>query len=490
MAQSEGFKYKLMGALVAAEVLSTFEVSMAFAALRFMIEDFGSPSAVGWTITAFLLSGAVSAAVFGRLGDMFERRRVLLIVIGLSVLGSLIASFWPTLIGVIIGRIIQGAAGGIFPLCVGILREQVEPKSLPLYLGMLSAILTVSGGLGLLAGGVLVDHFTWHWIFYANAAVGIAAWIIVYAFVPRGSASGAAAGTNYLGGMLFIPAIVMIMLGLKKSTEWGWDSSLILLLMGGGLLFLCAWIWSELRSSQPLMEIRLLKNREITLVVLCAALLGLTWNQFQQIWSILLQQPVETGAGLGLSASMAGLLMQPQTLMAFIGGPIAGWFSLRYGIRSSMAFGALLLSSCWLVAMFYYGSVPFIVGLMIVMGASSSFLFAMLPIIIARVVPAERTSEVTGMMTVVRGTATGIGAQVVAYLLSISTVSLADGGGQFPDSFSYAVAMGYIAAGVFLVFICYLFFSKSDQQPQVSIQPAINPNTDSNASLSPDEKGI
>lgn len=462
MAKLSGFQYKLMGALIAAEVLSTFEVSMAFAALRFMIEDFGSPSAVGWTITAFLLSGAVSAAVFGRLGDMFGRRRVLLLVIGLSVTGSLIASFWPTLTGVIIGRIVQGAAGGIFPLCVGILREQIAPKALPFYLGILSAILTVSGGLGLLAGGVLVDTFTWHWIFYANAAVGIIAWLVVLAWVPQGTASGAVAGTNYLGGILFIPAVVMIMLGLKKSAEWGWGDSMTLLLMGGGLLFLFAWVWSELRASQPLMQIRLLQHREITLVILCAALLGLTWNQFQQIWSILLQQPVETGSGLGLSATMSGLLLQPQTLMAFVGGPVAAWFSLRFGIRTSMAVGALVLSGCWLAAIVDHRSISFIVVLMILMGLSSSFLFAMLPIIIARVVPSERTSEVTGMMTVVRGTATGIGAQVVAYLLSVSTVTLADGSGQFPDQFSYTLAMGYIAAGIFLVFLCYLFLSKPE----------------------------
>jgi MFS family permease len=462
--RSEGFQFKLMSALVAAEILSTFEIAMAFAALRFMIEDFGSPAAVGWTITAFLLSGAVCAAIFGRLGDMFERRKMLLVVIGLSVIGSLIASFWPTFTGVIIGRIIQGAAGGIFPLCVGILREQVKPKELPVYIGTLTAILTVSGGLGLLAGGLLVDHFTWHWIFYANALVGIVAWLVVFSFVPKGSASGATAGTNYVAGLFFVPAIVLIMLGIKKSTEWGWFDAKTLSMMAGGLVFTLIWVWSELRASKPLMQIRLLRNREILLVVLCAALLGLTWNQFQQIWSILLQQPVETGEGLGLSASMAGLLLQPQTIMALIGGPIAGWFIIRSGIRLSMACSSLLLCACWLAAIFHHSTIPFIIVLMILMGLSSSFLFAMLPIIITRAVPADRTSEVTGMMTVVRGTATGIGAQIVAYLLSVSTVELPDGGGQFPDQLSYNLAMGYIASGIFLVFFIYLFFSRPDDQ--------------------------
>ncbi|MYM62358.1 MFS transporter [Pseudomaricurvus sp. HS19] len=455
----KNFQYKLVAALVAAEILSTFEISMAFAALRFMIQDFGSPSAVGWTITAFLLSGAVSAAIFGRIGDMYGRKRVLLLVLAISVTGSLIASLWPTLSGVIIGRIVQGAAGGIFPLCAGILREQVDSKVLPIYLGILSAILTVSAGLGLLVGGLLVDTFTWHWIFYVNAAIGIFAWFAVAVGVPTGARSKLESGTNYLGGILFVPAVVMIMLGLKKSGDWGWDNAGTLGLVAGGLIVGTGWVWSELRASKPLMHIRLLKNRELLLVVLCAALLGLTWNQFQQIWSILLQQPVATGEGLGLSASMSGLILQPQTLMALVGGPVAGWFAIRYGIRISMAFGTLLLSASWVAAAINHTSIPFILLLMVTMGISSAFLYAMLPIIIARVAPMDRTSEAIGMMTVVRGTASGIGAQVVAGLLTVSTVADPQGGGFFPDRFSYQLAMGYIAGGIFIVFVLYLFLS-------------------------------
>lgn len=450
---------------MAAEILSTFEVSMAFAALRYMIDDFGSPAAVGWTITAFMLSGAVCAAVFGRVGDMFGRRRVLMIVISISIAGSLLASFWPTFTGVLIGRILQGAAGAVFPLCAGILREQVDAKGLPIYLGTLTAILTISGGLGLLVGGILVDHLTWHWIFYANAAVGFVALLAVWAWVPSGSATGGQRGTNYLGGLLFVPAIVMVMLGLNKSTEWGWADEKTIALMVGGILLLAAWIISELRAKVPLMHVRLLKNREILLVVLCAALLGLTWNQFQQIWSILLQQPVATGAGLGLSASMSGLILQPQTLMALVGGPLAGWLVIRYGIRLGMTLSAFVLSLCWFAAMVQHNSIPFIVLLMLIMGITSTVLYAMLPIIIARVAPAERTSEVTGMMTVVRGTATGIGAQVVAYLLTVSTTTLPGSTGNFPDNFSYMLAMGYIASGIFAVFLLYLLLSTAPGKP-------------------------
>lgn len=455
------FKYKLTSALVAAEVLSTFETAMIFAALRFMIEDFGSPGAVGWTITSFMLVASVSAALFSRLGDMYDRRKMLLLVIGFSVIGSVIAGASSTLAGVIVGRIIQGGAGAVFPLCVGILREQVEAKSLPIYLGILTAILSVSGGLGLFLGGVLVDNFAWQSIFYANAAVGIIAWVSVYYLVPPGKSSNAVPGTNFIGGLLFVPGLVCCLLAVNKSMAWGWMSLQTLSLLAVGVTFLVSWVRSELRAKEPLLNIRLLLNREILLVNLSAAILGLTWNQFTQFWSIFLQQPTATGAGLGLSASVSGLVLQPQTLMAFIGGPVAGWFYLRYGTRSSMVVGALVLGLAWIAAMFKHDTIPFIIVLMVFMGLSSAFLYAMLPIILAREAPIERTSEAAGMMTVVRATATGIGAQIVAFLLSSSTVPAADGVGNFPDNFAYGLTMTYIAAGSALVAVMYLCLSKA-----------------------------
>lgn len=454
------FKYKLMSALVAAEVLSTFETAMIFAALRFMIEDFGSPGAVGWTITSFMLAASVSAALCSRLGDMYDRRKMLLLVIGFSIVGSIIAGTATTLTGVIVGRIIQGGAGAVFSLCVGILREQVENKSLPMYLGVLTAILSVSGGLGLFLGGVLVDNFAWQSIFYANAIVGVIAWLAAYYLVPPSKSSNAVAGTNFVGGLMFVPGLVCGLLAVNKSTAWGWTSPLTLSLLAVSVIFLVAWVRSELGAKEPLLNIRLLLNREILLVNLSAAILGLTWNQFTQFWSIFLQQPTASGAGLGLSASISGLVLQPQTLMAFIGGPVAGWFYIRYGTRSSMVVGALVLALTWIAAMFKHDTIPFIVVLMIFMGLSSAFLYAMLPIILAREAPIERTSEAAGMMTVVRGTATGIGAQIVAFLLGSSTVPAPDGQGRFPDSFAYSLTMGYIAAGSILVAAMYLWLSR------------------------------
>src|SRR5690606_42029878 len=108
---------KLMLGLLSAEVLSAFELSMLYAALKAMIADFGNPGAVGWVMTSFFLASAVSAAICGRLGDIFGRKRALMVVIALSLVGSLIAAFSSTLEWVIVGRVAQCRAGAVVLPC-------------------------------------------------------------------------------------------------------------------------------------------------------------------------------------------------------------------------------------------------------------------------------------------------------------------------------------------------------------------------------------
>ena len=451
---------KITLALLAAEVLAMIEITMIYSAMRHLVQDFGSPEAIGWTITGFLLASAVSAALFGRLGDMVDRKRLLLLVMAVSIGGSLIAGSIATLAGVIVGRTIQGFAGAIFPLCIGILREHVEPRRLPMFVGVLSGVMTVSAGLGLLLGGLIVDHLSWRWIFFTTALVGAIAWICVYVLVPTGKASTLERGTNFIGGLLFAPGIACLLLVLTKGQQWGWAeiSTLSLFVVGASLLV--AWIRSELRAPKPLLELRLLLDRNMLLAIVATILFALSWMQFGQVWSLLLQQPVSTGAGLGLSASAAGLVMQPQTFVALIGGPLAGWCMLRLGTRASFAGGALVLAGAWVAAIFWHDTIPVVVLLMVIMGLGSSFVVALTVTAVAQAAPKVRTSEAIGIMTLIRTLANSVGAIAVFYLLGISTVPGPDGRGHFPDAFSYGLTMSYIASGLALIGVLYLVFHR------------------------------
>jgi MFS family permease len=271
--------------------------------------------------------------------------------------------------------------------------------------------------------------------------------VLVYCWVPRNPGSGGVRGTNVLGGILFAPAVACLLLVTTESAGWGWSSPLTLGFLAAGLVLLVAWIASELRARAPLINVRLLARREVMLVNLGGAVLGLSAFQFIQLWSILLQQPPATGVGLGLSATLAGWIMLPMTLMALVGGPAAGWLIHRFGGRLTIMGGALTLTLTWALATLFNDSVPWILAIMVVMGLGQAIYYSGIIILLTQAVPMARTSEATGMMVVIRLTTLGIGAQLVATLLDSSTVTLPTGPGSFPDAGAYLLAMSYITAG-------------------------------------------
>lgn len=458
------FHLKITAAVLVAEVLSMIEITMIYAAMRVLVEDFGSPDAISWAITGFLLVSAVSAVIFGKMGDMFNRKQLLLWVIVLSIIGSLVSGFSSTITGVVIGRCIQGVSGAVFPLCIGILRENIDVKKLPIFIGLLSAVMSISAGIGLYIGGIIVDYLTWHWVFFVTAAIGVVAWIAVYLVIPTEVTKTPEPGTNYLGGLLFAPSVACLLIAFTKIRDWGFTSPSTLTLFALAIVLSLLWVRSELKAEKPLLNIRLILDREILLVVLATCFFGLSWMQFGQTWSLFLQQAVETGAGMGLSASTAGLIMQPQSLMALIAGPVAGWFLIKYGSRASILLGSFGLGAAWIAAILKHDEIWFIVFLMVIMGFTSSFLVTVKISIVAKAAPAHQTGEAVGMLTLIRSIFNSIGALVVFYLLSTSTVPGPEGRGQFPSAAAYDLTMSYIALGSFLIGFAYLFFYRSPKR--------------------------
>src|SRR5437762_12314819 len=177
---------RILFALVLAEVVSATEATMIYGALRVLTRDLGDPVAVGWSITAFLLVAAGSAAVGARTGDQDGRRRALLVSLVLAGCGSVLSALSDGPFGVIAGRAIQGMAGAILPLCFGLVRQHMPAERVPFGVGVVAAAAFVSGGLGIVAGGVIVDHLSWAWIFIAGAGTAVVAWPAVRWLVPRG----------------------------------------------------------------------------------------------------------------------------------------------------------------------------------------------------------------------------------------------------------------------------------------------------------------
>ena len=130
---------------------------------------------VSWVMSGYLLAAAVLTPVLGRLGDMYGKRRMLVIVLALFALGSVAAALAPNIWILVAARVLQGAGGGIIPLCLGLIGDWFDPDRRPVALGLVSAIAGIGAGAGLLMGGLLLDHASWHWIFWIGAVMAVIA---------------------------------------------------------------------------------------------------------------------------------------------------------------------------------------------------------------------------------------------------------------------------------------------------------------------------
>lgn len=436
----------IIGALWLAEITGSFETAMIFAAQRSLTHDLGDPVRVGWLITSYLLIGAGAAALAGRMGDMFGRRRLMLAMLAIGVAGSLVSALsanYPTLLT---GRCIQGLTGAILPLCVGLVRENLPPAKVPMCIGLMISGASAGTACGLLLGGMIVDHFSWRGVFFASAIFAAAAFLAIRLALPRSPHGTIAAQPDWLGGLLFLPAIFALLLAITSGPSWGWLDGRTLGTAGGGLALLLWWIGASLRAAQPLFDVRLFANRQVLVANMVTALVGMSTFQITLVFSLMLQAPDWTGIGLGLSATVAGLVKLPSNLSSMAAGPLSGWITARGGGRTTMIAGGVLTTAGWLLAMAYHDSIAVIIATLILISFGATMQFAVGPTILAGAVPSDRTSEAAGMMTVMRQAFLGIGAQLMSVLLSTRTVAGPDGGARYPTSGAFFLTMGVIVA--------------------------------------------
>ncbi len=438
--------WTIMAVLMMVEMLSSFENSMTIMALPTIAREFNDIAKAGWLITGFVLIQAGTAAIGGRLGDMFGRRKVLAIIALACSIGSLVSALSTNLEVMIAGRAIQGISGAILPLCFGIAREVAPKKDVPFWVGCLSGAYAVAAGLGHLLAGFLVDIGGWHWIFFFTTGYGLIAIVPLLLFVPETKLIKQTTRIDYLGGLLFVPAVAAVIFGFGKGNDFGWLSAPTLGLIGGGFATLAFWFWYEARQEQPLIDVKLLARKEVALANACYGLLGLGMVQMPIVSMLLLQQPVAAGVGLGIAASVAGVLKIPTAIGSGIASPLSGWVSARFGGRWTVMLGASVGMAGWGFITFVHDSVPLLIAGMVVGVFAIATLLAAVPNIVLEHVPLERSSEATGLSQVMKGIFAGIGAQMMASILASSQVLDPVTGKSFPSDLAYQWCFGITAA--------------------------------------------
>ncbi|MFJ6572208.1 MFS transporter [Streptomyces sp. NPDC091292] len=414
----------LIGILVFADIVSAFESTMMFNALPRIIEAFHTtPADASWVLTAFLLVAAASAAVCGRLGDLYGRRNVIIVLLLISAVGSIVSVSTGTLIGVIIGRAIQGVSGGILPLCFGVVREVLPQKHVPVAAAMIAGAAMLAGAAGNIISGALIDSLDWHYIFIVAAAVALIA-AAGCALLPRSTAVAAVRRVNWYGSVLFAPAIGLVLFGVNQSRTWSWSDGRTVGTIVTGLLLLAFWAWRELRADHPMINLRLFSDRKLTLTMLATAVLAIgPMGATGFLLQIIMQTPTSAPVGLGLSATDAGWVSFCIAIFGFLLSPVSGRISARAGARQVLVIGSVFgVINAVTLALLHSTLLGLIIST-VFLTVATSFMLSSLPNLIMEVIPAAHTSEATGLNVVVRTAFSGVGTSLATLFLSLSVVS-------------------------------------------------------------------
>jgi EmrB/QacA subfamily drug resistance transporter len=400
-----------------------------------------SESMVSWVLTGYLLSASVSTPIVGRLGDMFGKERVLVVVLVMLGVGTLIAAVATSIGVLIIARVVQGIGGGVFPLSFGIIRDEFPRDRVSGGIGLMSALLGIGGGLGVVLAGVIVDSLSYHWLFWIPLVAIAGATVLAHFYVPE-SPVKTPGRINWLGAVLMSAGLGAVLLAISEGNRWGWASGRTLGLLGAGVVLVLLWIPAELRADEPLVDMRMMRLKGVWTTNLVAVLLGVGMYSSFILVPQLVQLPESTGFGFGASVTGAGLFLLPATLMMLVVGSLAGKLELRFGSKPPLIAGAVSAAASFLLLAVAHGHRIDIYSAMTLLGIGIGLAFAALANLIVDNVRQDQTGVATGMNTVMRTIGGAVGGQIAAALLSNN---LAADGLPADNGFTLAFIVGAVA---------------------------------------------
>ncbi|WP_203581526.1 MFS transporter [Microbacterium hibisci] len=407
-----------------------------------------------WVVTSTLLAAAVMTPIAGRLGDMYGKRRIVLVLLALLVAGSVIAAASPGIVGVIIGRTLQGAVTGVIPLGISILRDVLHEDRVDAAIALISATLGVGGALGLPISALITERSDWHVLFWVSAGLGVIVFALVLWIVPV-SALRTGGRFDYVGTAGLAVGLLGVLLAISRGNEWGWASPAVLVLGLGGLVVLLAWGWYELRIAEPLLDLRVAARRPVLLTNLASIAFGFSLFASNVIYPQMLELPTAVG-GFGLSLVTASLIVMPAGLVMMVLSPFSGQLARTVGPKLLLVLGAIALVVTYAFTLVFASEVWQILVANIGIGFGIGFGYAAMPMLIMRSVPQSETGASNGLNALFRSLGTSTAAAVVGAVLATFAIDVDGVAVPEPAAFQISFLLGGAAAVVALVVALFI----------------------------------
>lgn len=297
----------IVATLLLADLVYGFQQSAITPALPKVKATFGaSQEWTTWVFSGYLIVAAVMPIFGGKLADRVGRRRVFLTALIVFLLGSITAGLAQSVQAVVIGRLIQGTGGIVFPLSFSILRDHVDPRWVGRGIGILTGGFGFSRVAGFGLGGAIAEFAGWRWIFVIGVIVLTCGIVLVRAIVPE-SPTGSNAGLDTIGALLLGATIAMLIIGLAEGSLHGWLAPPVIALFLAAVAAAAIWVWHERHTAYPLMDLRVLASRTVF--------------------------------GLSAGPLLTGIILLPRALGQAFAGPVSGAIIQRIGASTLLSLG-------------------------------------------------------------------------------------------------------------------------------------------------------
>jgi EmrB/QacA subfamily drug resistance transporter len=316
----------IFGALLLVLFVAALDQTIVSTALPTIVGDLGGLEHLSWVVTSYLLASTVVGPLYGKLGDLYGRKRVLQFALVLFLVGSTLCGLAQSMPQLIAFRAIQGlGGGGLLVVAMAVVGDLVAPRDRGRYQGLFGGVFAIAVVAGPLLGGFFVDNLSWRWIFYVNLPVGAVAFIVIGAAL-RSRAVTKQHKIDYLGAALLAGGLSSVVLFTSLGgTTWPWNSTKVIALIVLAVVLLTAFVFVESRVSEPILPLSLFKNRTFAVTSAVGFIVGLS------LFGAVTYLPLYLQIVKGVSPTRSGLQLTPLMLGLLVTSILSGQLITRWG---------------------------------------------------------------------------------------------------------------------------------------------------------------
>ncbi|MPY95485.1 MAG: DHA2 family efflux MFS transporter permease subunit [Acidimicrobiia bacterium] len=415
----------IFSGLMLGMLLAALDQTIVATALPTITGELGGLDHLSWVVTSYLLASAVSTPLYGKLGDLYGRKRLFQVAIVVFLVGSVLCSLSQDMLQLIVFRAVQGlGGGGLIVLAQAIIADVVSPRERGRYQGYFGAVFGATSVIGPLLGGFFTDNLSWRWVFYVNVPLGILALFVTSAVLPAGLRRGNPR-IDYAGSAVLVTAVTcIVLLTTWGGTEYAWTSPTILGLMAVSALLLVALFAIERRAAEPVVPVGLFSMRTFNISTSVSFIIGVA--MFSAISFLPLFLQVVNGA----SATNSGLLLLPLMLGLLTASVASGQVISRTGRYKVFPVAGTALATLAMLLLSTMGtstSQGSVTVYMVLLGAGIGLTMQTLVLATQNTVPAKDLGAATSSVSFFRSMGGSVGVALFGALFNSGLASRLDG---------------------------------------------------------------